>query len=259
MHYWTFGLTLLRHYLQAGCNLHFFWDGGGGGCFKDNLRAQLLDGLVVARAMALPNSPLEAKCHYLFLAKVRTIVKISKTTPVLWVNCILKKRDTVVSLVSPGLTFEHQMELRNAPVYPIKDLLPSSLILQAVEKSSQVLRDEAIQKQFRLGRFDLLDSKLWLEPSHRPAVSHSQTLYPGQLLRRELFRSLLPIPSAVEGKGRNFEDYSLPSESQVEGTLAWYWHIWENLRLEDWTVEVLHLGYCLLYLYTTSHLYLRSP
>ena len=139
------------------------------------------------------------------------------------------------------------MELRNAPVYPIKDLLPSSLILQAVENSSQVLRDEAVQNQFRLGHFDLLDSKLWLEPSHRPAVSHSQTLYPGQLLGRELFRSLFPIPSAVEGKGRSFEDYSLPSQSQVEGTLAWYWHIWENLswRIGQWKSSAWGIAYCI--------------
>ena len=100
--------------------------------------------LVAVWDIVMPNSPDKTKCHHLFLAGAR-IIMISKIASVLWMNSILKRWDAVLSCLSLDLIFEQWIELRNAPVYPAKDLLPSSLILLVAKKSSQVLRDDVIR------------------------------------------------------------------------------------------------------------------
>ena len=76
----------------------------------------------------------------------RTIMMISETASVLKINYISKRYNAILSFLSPNLTFEHRMELRNALVYLVKEFLLLNIILQVVEKSSNVLRDEAIRK-----------------------------------------------------------------------------------------------------------------
>ena len=69
----------------------------------------------------------------IFLAGARTIMIMSKTASVLWVNSFLMKCNAILSKISCGITDEHKMELRNAPAYPFEELLPSLTILWAVE------------------------------------------------------------------------------------------------------------------------------
>ena len=53
----------------------------------------------------------------------------------------------MVSELSAGIIYEHQMDLRSASVYSSRELFSLEIILQAV-KLSRVLRDEAVGKTF---------------------------------------------------------------------------------------------------------------
>ena len=53
---------------------------------------------------------------------------------------------------------------------------------------------------------------------------------------------LVPSPSSMGG-GRSFEVSSPPSQLRMRGVLVRYWNFWLSCGTEEWTVEVLQLGY----------------
>ena len=53
---------------------------------------------------------------------------------------------------------------------------------------------------------------------------------------------LLPLCPAV-GRGRNFEGFSPPSQTQVGGVLGRHWCVWQSFSADEWTVAVLRNGY----------------
>ena len=67
--------------------------------------------------MVLANSSKATKYHRLFVTGARTVMMISKTALVLWMNALLKKRDVVLSKVSLDITYEHKIEMQNASVF----------------------------------------------------------------------------------------------------------------------------------------------
>ena len=50
-----------------------------------------------------------AKYYHSFVTDASTVVKISKTTSILWVNAVLKKKDATISKVFPSITYEHRI------------------------------------------------------------------------------------------------------------------------------------------------------
>ena len=83
------------------------------------------------------NSSEERKCHRLFLMGTRTVMMMAKTTLVVWVNYLLKRRVAVFSKNSSNLMYEHKMERRDAPIFCSIELLPSSWVLcvEAIQKA----------------------------------------------------------------------------------------------------------------------------
>ena len=60
--------------------------------------------------------------------------------------------DEVLSQILSNITYEHKMEMQNAPLFCWIELLPSDIIQKAVEKLSRVLCDEAVKKAVSLER-----------------------------------------------------------------------------------------------------------
>ena len=85
--------------------------------------------------LMMANSLEEAKCHELFLMEARTLMMMTKTASVMWVNYVLKRCDAVLSKIFSNLMLKNKMEL-----------LSSTLILKAVEESTWVLYDEDMRK-----------------------------------------------------------------------------------------------------------------
>ena len=70
----------------------------------------------------------------------------AKTALTLWANVILKPRDVVLAKIKDSMSFESFMDLRNSKISTGKELFPTDILDKAIEKSSKVLRDEAIRK-----------------------------------------------------------------------------------------------------------------
>ena len=141
----------------------------------------------------------------------------------LWTNLVLKRRDAVLAKVNDSIFFESFMDLCNDRLSASTELFPSEDLEKAVEKSSQVLHDEAICKAAR--RISLLKSGTFLSlltssSSNSSRLSSYQGLCPGSLSSNRQFLllrlppRLLPLRPAG-GKGRSFESFSPPSQPHV--------------------------------------------
>ena len=95
---------------------------------------------------------------------------------------------------------------------------------------------------FRCSHFDHPGSKFLLDSSHPPAAGRFPAFSSRTPARKEVFKTFFSA-LAFRERIKIFEDSSPPSWLQMGGILAWYWHLWEKLGADDWTVEVLHPGY----------------
>ena len=80
------------------------------------------------------------------LAGTRCQLFVVKMASTLWANFILKKRDTVLAKVKDSISFESFMDIRNAKLSNSTKLLNADNLEKAVEKSLEVLHDEAVHK-----------------------------------------------------------------------------------------------------------------
>ena len=84
--------------------------------------------------------------HCPSLAGARCLLLVAKTASTLWANVVLKHWDAVLAKVKVSVSFESFMDLRNAMISSRTELFPADVLDKAIEKSSKVLHDEAIQK-----------------------------------------------------------------------------------------------------------------
>ena len=71
---------------------------------------------------------------------------VTKTALTLWTNVVLKRRDAVLAKVKDSISFESFMDLRITKLSSGSDLFLADVLEKAVERSSKVLHDKAIQK-----------------------------------------------------------------------------------------------------------------
>ena len=78
--------------------------------------------------MVLANSWEVVKYHRLFMKGVRFVMMISKIALILWLNTILKRRETALYKISSNITNEYKIEIWNALVFRSTELLPLDAI-----------------------------------------------------------------------------------------------------------------------------------
>ena len=164
-----------------------------------------------------------ARCHLL----------VAKTTSTLWGNVILKCRDAVLAKVKNSMSFESRMDLRNAKLLSVSDLFPAEVPDKAVEKSSKVLRDEAIWKAVSRDKLVSRGKKLHFSNPH-PSGRDSSSSSPrrrqgprrdcpsGSPPRHRHPQRLLPFPLAG-GRGRSFGGSLPTSQLRVGDVLGRHW------------------------------------
>ena len=86
------------------------------------------------------------KVHHLFSASGKTMVHMAKVTVVNWTNCVLKQRDTALSLFTWGISLEVKKDLHNSPIFSKVGLLPSSVLCSIGEQTRQMLQDAALHQ-----------------------------------------------------------------------------------------------------------------
>ena len=107
-----------------------------------------------------------------------------------------------------------------------------------MERSLKVLHDEAIRKVVAQEK-----------PQHKAKklrFSQQSKQFYGSSARKSSFQSdssKASFSSCIEGRGRNFEGSSLPSQPQVGGVFGWHWRVWQSFSADEWTVALLRDGY----------------
>ena len=100
---------------------------------------------VAAQLMVLPLEV--AKCHQVFLTGIKDSHYDLKDCFDSMGACV-RGEILCVSKVSLNITYEHKMEMQKVPVFLWFELHHMDAVLQAMEKSSSILRDKAIKRAF---------------------------------------------------------------------------------------------------------------
>ena len=83
-----------------------------------------------------------------FFDGAQTLMMMTRTAFVLRINLVLKFRDVILSKIAANITYACKMEVSNATICALTELLPSDLVVRTAEKSNRVLHDEVIRKVF---------------------------------------------------------------------------------------------------------------
>ena len=141
--------------------------------------------------------------------------------------------------------FEHRslMNLHSSPLLVSTELFSRVAVEKAIEKSSRVLHDEAIQKavateklarkmvkRLHFSQFSCLEQS----SKHPSQETSRKSSVRGSSSRLLPAPRLLPPRPIGEG-GRSFEGSVPPSQPQVEGVLVRHWSVWQSYGAEGWT------------------------
>ena len=200
----------------------------------------------VMKSLALKSTTDAYLVRRLSLAGARCQLLVTKTASTLWANVVLKRRDVVWAKVKDSISFESFMDLRNAKLSSGSDLFLTDVLVKAMERSPKVLHDEAIRKAVAQDKPQSEGKKLHFSQSHASISDCSSSSPSGRLGLWPALPSGLPprllLPLA-EGRGRNFEGSSPPTQLQVGGALGRHWHAWQSCGANEWTLAVLQHGH----------------
>ena len=200
---------------------------------------------------------------WLFVASAMCQLLVAKTASTLWGNLVLKWLDAVLTKVKNSVSLESFMDLHNSPLLGSSELFPREAVEKAIKKSFRVLHDEAINKAMtmrirleRCLRNSTALSRLFCSSLRNDFPSRLQGSRLGIARHRLLCLAprLLPLLPAGVGE-RSFEGFLPPSQPQVGGVLARHWNVWQAYGAEEWTVEVLHHDYQVLFHHLPSVLW----